>query len=42
MNKSPTASVNVSSDDEYAEIVIPIEPDVVGSVYVVTVVPDMD
>lgn len=30
MNKSPTASVNDNIDDDTAEIVIPIEPDVTG------------
>lgn len=27
MNKSPTASVNDNSEDEYADMVMPIDPD---------------
>ena len=30
MNKSPTHSVNVNSDDDAAEIVMPIDPDEAG------------
>ena len=31
MNKSPTASVNDNSEDEYADMVMPIDPDVTGN-----------
>lgn len=30
MNKSPTASVKVNSEDEYFDMVIPIDPDDLG------------